>query len=117
MATIILTLPYPVSVNRIWRGSGKRVYRSPEYEAWIAQAGLQWMIQRPSQPKTIKGSYTLRIVPNRPDKRRRDLGNLEKVVSDFLQSAGIVEDDCLAERILLEWGPAGDGVLVEVSSV
>ena len=39
----------------------------------------------------------------RPDKRRRDLGNLEKVVSDFLQDMKIIEDDSLAESILLEW--------------
>jgi Holliday junction resolvase RusA-like endonuclease len=37
------------------------------------------------------------------DKRRRDLGNLEKVVSDFLKDMAIIEDDHLAESIKLEW--------------
>ena len=31
------------------------------------------------------------------------MGNLEKVVSDFLQDMKIIEDDSLAESILLEW--------------
>lgn len=42
----------------------------------------------------------------RPDKRRRDLGNYEKVISDFLHLVGIIDDDNLSEKITLQWGTA-----------
>ena len=37
-APIILDLPFPISVNRIWRWGRRRVFRGNEYLAWIQQA-------------------------------------------------------------------------------
>jgi crossover junction endodeoxyribonuclease RusA len=43
----------------------------------------------------------------RPDKRKRDLGNLEKAISDILVSQNIVEDDSLCEWIEARWVEKG----------
>lgn len=102
--SITLHLPFPISVNRIWRGKVKGAYLSEEYKAWKLESGGEWLKQRSRLPvRSIKGPYHLLIMVMRPDKKRRDLGNLEKVVSDFLQDMGIIEDDCLAESITMEW--------------
>lgn len=72
--------------------------------------------------RSIAGAYHLEIIANPPDRRRRDLGNLEKPISDFLTTVGIVEDDSLAQSILMKWAntmclaPGKGEVLIAVSS-
>lgn len=39
----------------------------------------------------------------KPDKRNRDLFNLEKAVSDLLVEHGILADDSLIHRGIVEW--------------
>lgn len=109
---IQVTLPFPISVNRIWRSKGKSVYRSPAYVQWLKQAGLAWLTQRPtSKYKRIEGPYALHAVFYPPDKRHRDLGNLEKVIQDFAQSVGIIENDSFCRKITLEYGDTADAPL------
>lgn len=36
---IRLILPLPPSTNRIWRGTGRRVYKSAEYNDFLTQVG------------------------------------------------------------------------------
>jgi len=96
------------------------VFTSAEYKAWITEAYVSWMQQKGKlSVKHISGRYKITILANPPDKRRRDLGNLEKVVSDFLQTIAVIEDDSMASRIELEWdteaAPSGS-VLVTVTS-
>src|SRR5262249_16103565 len=97
---IELALPYPPSANRIWRRSGKRIHRSPQYVRWLERAGWQVISQRQG---CIHGPYNISIAAVRPDKRKRDLGNLEKSISDLLVSIGTVEDDQLANEISIRW--------------
>jgi crossover junction endodeoxyribonuclease RusA len=112
MPVITIDLPYPVSMNRIWRGSGKHVYRSPEYINWLTQAGFAWMTQKSkSKTKRIEGEYEFHATVYPPDKRKRDLGNLEKVLQDFAQQAGIIEDDHFCRKITLEYGGPEDAPL------
>ena len=106
--TIKITVPYPPSVNRLWRTNGKgATYSSPAYKAWQKEA--QWAIIGQTRGRKIVGPYKMTIHVVRPDKRRRDLGNLEKALSDALVSSGFIEDDCNAERILSEWVPDSEG--------
>ena len=74
---IRIVLPFPPSVNRLWRTTkGGGMYRSQEYAAWRKHA--EWAVAGQVKGKAILGEYTLEIVAVKPDKRRRDLGNLEK---------------------------------------
>lgn len=96
---LTFTLPFPPSVNNLFAGKGRR-YASKAYKAWKALAA-------PCVPAgIIPGPYTMELVFDRPDRRSRDLGNLEKACSDLLVSTGTVLDDSLCERITLAWSDA-----------
>lgn len=101
---IVLDLPYPVSVNRVWRSNRGRVHLSQEYQQWIRDATVEWYRQkRGLSTRSISSGYVMELVATPPDKRHRDLGNLEKAASDFIQRAGIVANDSLARKITIEW--------------
>jgi len=87
--------------------------KSAEYVAWLLEAGAEVRRQKPAK---INGKYAITITAARPDNRKRDLGNLEKSVSDLLQSCGVIRDDCDAEMILLRWAKSGDGVAVRLEA-
>lgn len=114
MSIAILHLPYPPSANRLWRNFRGRTCKSREYTDWLIAAGMAARTQR--QPK-ISGAYKLSLTAVRPDRRRRDLGNLEKPVSDLLQSIGVIDDDCYAEMIVSRWVTIGEGITVRVEPV
>ena len=97
---IILTLPYPPSVNSIWRAGNGRIYKSAGYNAWIKEAG--WMAKA-QHPGKLTGKYFMWILATAPDRRRRDVANLEKVVSDLLQSLEIVRDDSDCQSCTIAW--------------
>ena len=77
-----------------------------------------WEIRSQTKLK-ISGSYKLTILAVRPDKRKRDLGNLEKAVSDILVSMSVVEDDCLCEWLEIRWvddGPACEVIIEAIGA-
>ncbi len=113
-APIEISLPFPPSVNALFanvKGVGR--VKTSAYRKWAAEAGWSLAAQR---PRGIAGAYEIEITAFRPDNRRRDLGNLEKGISDLLVSQGVVEDDSLAEKITLQWATGGDGVRVVVKA-
>ena len=113
---ITLVLPFPPSVNRLWRATKEgRVYRSPKYVEWRKLA--MWQIAGQAKGKKHLGPYKLTIHAVKPDKRRRDLGNLEKAVSDILVSQNIVEDDSLCEHLVMMWVSEGPACHVMVEGV
>ena len=99
---ITIDLPYPPSVNHVWRFGKGRAYRSAKYIAWIEEASLLWITQKSKQPKKIAGPFSLELQVNPPDKRRRDLDNVLKPVLDLVQNLTIVSDDSLCGRLLVE---------------
>jgi crossover junction endodeoxyribonuclease RusA len=98
---IVLDLPFPVSVNALYcNKAGKGRVKSQRYREWSNVAGWQLKAQKPGK---ITGRYALTILLEQKDGRRRDIGNLEKSVSDLLVEHGVVEDDALAASIFLAW--------------
>lgn len=94
-----LELPFPPSVNGLTFNAKKGRVRTGAYNAWFTLASAKIK----DGDRIGLGPYCLSICLRRPDKRRRDLGNLEKAVSDLLVAHGVVQDDSLAERITLQW--------------
>lgn len=93
---IQFSLPYPPSANNLFPGKARR-FPSKAYKAWRAAAG-------PMVPAGhIDGPYTLRICLERPDRRARDLGNLEKAISDLLKEEGLIADDRFMNRLEMWW--------------
>lgn len=75
-----------------------------EYRRWIDEATVAWYQQRHHiSVRSVSSAYVMELVATPPDKRHRDLGNLEKSASDFLQRAGIIANDSLARKITIEW--------------
>lgn len=94
---MILTLPWPPSVNDYW----KHVFRGPNAgRVYIAQEGknyrdaVAWAIRAAKiapWPQDVPLRVTIAVfVPNR---RKRDLDNLGKAVLDSLTHAGVWADD------------------------
>ena len=98
---ITLILPFPPSVNSAYRNvPGRGRVKSRVYKEWLTEATIMARLQSHG---TIEGAYAFHMKASRPDRRARDLGNLEKVTHDLCVSLGLVEDDSRCERILLEW--------------
>jgi hypothetical protein len=58
--------------------------------------------------RSIPEHYSLKLILHAPDKLIRDVGNYEKVSSDFLQMARIVRNDCLCLDLHVVWGSSAD---------
>lgn len=114
---IVLDLPLPPSVNRIWRANKagpKRVSVSPEYASWKRSAdALSLATAQFRGLKTIVGTFEARIVIQRT---RGDLDNRVKGILDYLQSRGVIADDKYCERITVEWGDAPAGARVTIKA-
>jgi Holliday junction resolvase RusA-like endonuclease len=114
-AVIIIDLPTPPSVNRIWRANRagpKRVSISKEYESWKRSAdALSMQLGQFRGLKTIVGKFEAEIILKRV---QGDLDNRSKGVLDWLQSRGVIADDKYCERLTLAWGDAPAGARVTV---
>lgn len=111
---IVFNLPKPPSTNRLYKrvltAKGKRPY-TKEYTNWHNRAGWEIATQRLGQAqKRIRGRYILTFTLGRC---KLDIGNAEKAVSDLLQHMQVIENDKLAERIILQWGDI-EGCRVEL---
>jgi crossover junction endodeoxyribonuclease RusA len=87
-----ITLPWPPSVNHYWRAWRGRVLISREGRAYrkdvcaiLAGGGFR----RP--PPGGRIALCMDAFP--PDRRKRDLDNLQKSVLDSLEHAGVYDDD------------------------
>ena len=108
---IDLQIGYPPSANRIWRKYRGRMVRDPVYVDWLDREG--WNIIQQMQGG-VTGPYRLSIEAVKPDRRRRDLDNLIKPLSDLLKSVGVIEDDSDAQEIKMAWVQSGPPVRVRV---
>lgn len=88
---IALTLPWPPSVNRIWRQYAGRVLLSREGRAYRQAVLGAWLQAR--QQGMGRQPIKLVIDAHMPDARRRDLDNLNKAALDAMQAARVFEDD------------------------
>ncbi|MBN8241740.1 RusA family crossover junction endodeoxyribonuclease [Nitratireductor aquimarinus] len=94
-----IELPYPPTANNLFINAGRKRVKSPQYKTWIVMASLS---VKDSHRQYI-GPYSISIAAKRPDKRKRDIANLEKAVSDLLVTNGVIQDDSLCERITMTW--------------
>lgn len=116
--TVILDLPSPPPLSALYRNArGPGRVKTRRYEDWQLEAGWELVAQLdpPDDPDRIVGHYVLTIAMQRPDKRRRDLDNCIKALSDLLVKHGVIEDDSFATEIILRWEGEGTRCRVEVA--
>lgn len=109
---IELRLPLPPSVNALYANvPGRGRIKSERYRVWLNAAGWELAAQK---PRRVSGDYQLWIWAEKPDRRRRDLGNLEKPISDLLVAHGVVSDDSQCSEIHIYWQGSGRECLVKI---
>jgi crossover junction endodeoxyribonuclease RusA len=94
---IILTLPFPPSVNTYYRRGAHATYMSKggrEYKAKVAE-----YITESNSPKLGAARLSLEIVLWPKDKRKYDIDNRIKALLDSLQDAGVFDDDEQIDQI------------------
>ena len=96
---IEIELPFPPSVNHYYRRVGPRTLLSREgrrYREEVA-AIVAGLVLRP-----LAGPIEAEVLVFPPDRRRRDLDNLQKAIFDSLQHAGVYKDDSQIAKITME---------------
>ena len=97
-----LTLPWPPSVNRYWRNINGRTLISREARAY------KLLIQKLTlsiKKICLHGRIFMNILVYPPDRRKRDIDNLIKIVADSLQDAGFYINDSQIDKIIIERMP------------
>jgi Holliday junction resolvase RusA-like endonuclease len=110
MTTFVL--PMPPSTNRIWRSGKGKVYRDKNYIQWIAIAGNMVKVARVKQ---VDPPYRVVYEYGRKDRRRSDLANREKALSDLLQKMGVITDDCEITDMRLRWSDEVEPGMVKIT--
>lgn len=111
---IVLDLPAPPSVNRIWMRAkaGKRqVFSSPEYKAWKRRADdLIGGLAQFRGVKPILGAFEADIVLSEKH-TKIDLDNGVKALIDYCVRCNLVTDDApkYLRRVVVAWGEAPHG--------
>ena len=96
---MILNLPYPPSINHYWRRVGPRTLISREGRTFRRNVCALLGGGGPRKPPA-GGRIALCMDAFPPDRRRRDLDNIQKPVLDALQHAGVYEDDSLIDLLI-----------------
>lgn len=111
---VTLELPYPPSVNSIWRFSGRNAYAAKEYKSWQKAADGAYTVQKSQKTvgSPIKGAFEVHMTFSQ-DRRRwnTDLDNRIKVTLDALQRFGLIENDSKCQKLTAAWGPV-EGVFI-----
>ena len=82
-------LPYPPSINNYYaRQKNGAVYIKPEGKSY--RIAVKWNLHL---AKPIEGKVKLHVDVFPPDRKKRDLDNLNKCLLDSLQFSGIIKDD------------------------
>ncbi len=114
MKEIELTLPYPPNINHYKRRgrtiitkTGKTYQQSINtdvtnrffYEVWVIIRA--WMVKNRMETAIGEAIYVeAHVFP--PDKRKRDLDGILKVLLDSLQRGGLIVDDNQIARLFVE---------------
>lgn len=88
-----LTLPWPPSVNHYWRHVGARVLISSHGRMYRSLVLHEVRRQIANEALLGDARISVEIAAYPPDRRRRDLDNLQKGLLDSLTHAGVWDDD------------------------
>ena len=110
---IKLTLPWPPSINHakhFWRG---RVVTSKAAVAY-RKAVADEVLQSYRGQSLGKARLEVHVQAFPPDRRKRDLDNIQKVLIDALQAAGLFDDDEQIDYLSILRGHRLEGGMLNV---
>lgn len=110
---IRLTLPWPPSINHakhFWRGRVVTSKAAVEYRKAVADE--VWQHHPGRRLGKVRLEVHIQAFP--PDRRKRDLDNIQKVLIDSIQAAGLFDDDEQIDYLSILRGPRLDGGMVNV---
>lgn len=96
----MITLPYPPSTNRYWRKWHNRMVISKEGRAFRENVRLLLATSGAGQDPPRDGRLALAMDAFPPDRRRRDLDNLQKPLLDALEHGGAYLDDSQIDLLI-----------------
>jgi Holliday junction resolvase RusA-like endonuclease len=96
---IELELPYPPSVNHYYRHVGPRTLISREGRRYRERVTAEL---RALGIESLSGALVLRIEVYPPDRRRRDVDNVQKALLDALEHGGAYQDDSQIVKLTVE---------------
>lgn len=103
MSEVTFDLPWPPSVNHVWRsvviGRRPRVLLSKDGRRYREDVALCVIAQR---GRRLDGPLEVEITLYPPNRLRCDTDNRIKPVLDALQRAGVFEDDYAVVRLVVE---------------
>ena len=90
---ISIRLPYPPTMNTYWRNVKGKTLISAKGRSYRERIGDQFLVDL--EPVESFGTARLRVLleVTPPDKRRRDLDNIQKPILDALEFVGLYDDD------------------------
>ena len=110
-----ICLPYPPSVNHMYRRAGNRVVLSHEVRDWRERA--HWYLRLAGIVAPLEGPVAVTVIAYRP-RRRGDIDNLAKAVLDALNGFAFGDDGQVVLLTMSRYDDARNPrVLVRVSSV
>ena len=95
-----LTVPFPPSTNHYMGRNGSQAYKTSKAKAYNQLIYFDVRLQNAN----LKLDIPLFVTYNfwMPDKRKRDIANYEKVLTDSLVVAGVMIDDNIIHKWQLE---------------
>jgi crossover junction endodeoxyribonuclease RusA len=107
---VILDLPYPPSVNSIWRRTGVGMRLSDEYKRWLDAAdALIYQGGGARKLGKISGEFEAHITLDKNHPRPGDLDNRIKATLDFAQRIEVIANDKFCQKLTVERGKAPEG--------
>jgi crossover junction endodeoxyribonuclease RusA len=114
---IVLTLPFPPSVNGYWRNINGRTLISAKGRAY--KKAVARLAQWNYAAKQLESRLEVVVILHPPDRRKRDIDNSMKALLDSMQAAGVYLDDSQIDRLAIERGEIkkGGAAIVTISEI
>jgi len=114
---IVLTLPFPPSVNGYWRNINGRTLISAKGRAY--KKAVARLVQWSYAAEQLESRLEVLVILHPPDRRKRDIDNSMKALLDSMQAAGVYLDDSQIDRLAIERGEIkkGGAAIVTISEI